>query len=113
MVDRSPAGRLEVAGGVLRYLHHCNWKMLVENLTDTCHPMVTRESSAGTAIDVWKRMAPGSNQKKPAAVEIYAPFMSPYEFFEKMGIRVWPSTATATPACIIRSIPTIRRFRAT
>ena len=25
------------------------------------------------------------------AVEIYAPFMSPYDFFEKMGIRVWPN----------------------
>ena len=25
------------------------------------------------------------------AVEIYAPFMSPYEFFEQMGIRVWPN----------------------
>ena len=23
------------------------------------------------------------------AVEIYAPFMAPYEFFENMGIRVW------------------------
>ena len=88
MVDRSPAGRLEVAGGVLRYMHNCNWKMLVENLTDTCHPMVAHESSAGTAVEVWKKMFPGSN-KKPPAVEIYAPFMSPYEFFEKMGIRVW------------------------
>jgi benzoate/toluate 1,2-dioxygenase subunit alpha len=88
MVDRSPAGRLEVVGGVLRYIHNCNWKMLVENLTDTCHPMVAHEASAGTAIDVWKKMFPGSN-KKPPAVEIYAPFMSPYEFFEKMGIRVW------------------------
>ena len=26
---------------------------------------------------------------KPMAVEIFAPFMSPYEFFEKMGIRIW------------------------
>src|SRR5207237_10134350 len=25
------------------------------------------------------------------AVEIYAPFMAPYEFFENMGIRVWPN----------------------
>jgi hypothetical protein len=63
--------------------------MLVENLTDTCHPMVAHECSAGTAIDVWKKTAPGSNEKRPPAVEIYAPFMSSYEFFEKMGIRVW------------------------
>src|SRR6185312_12717628 len=89
MVDRSPAGRLEVAGGVLRYMHNCNWKMLVENQTDTTHPMVAHESSAGTAIKVWENAPPGA--KKPMAVEIYAPFMAPYEFFENMGIRVWPN----------------------
>jgi phenylpropionate dioxygenase-like ring-hydroxylating dioxygenase large terminal subunit len=87
MTDRSPAGRLEVAGGVLRYMHNCNWKMLVENQTDTCHPMVAHESSAGTAVEVWNRTPAGT--PKPMAVEIYAPFMSSYEFFEKMGIRVW------------------------
>lgn len=91
MVERSPAGRLEVAGGVLRYMHKCNWKMLVENQTDTCHPMVAHESSAGTAVNVWKEVSGGSNGKRPMAVEIFAPFMSPYEFFEGMGIRVWPN----------------------
>jgi phenylpropionate dioxygenase-like ring-hydroxylating dioxygenase large terminal subunit len=66
MVDRSPVGRLEVAGGVLRYMHDCNWKMLVENQTDTCHPMIAHESSAGVTARL-------------------------YEFFENMGIRVWPN----------------------
>jgi phenylpropionate dioxygenase-like ring-hydroxylating dioxygenase large terminal subunit len=66
MVDRSPAGRLQVAGGVLRYMHNCNWKMLVENQTDTCHPMVAHESSAGTAIKVWENAPPGAT--KPMAV---------------------------------------------
>ncbi|TPQ44698.1 oxidoreductase [Prosthecomicrobium hirschii] len=89
MIDRSPVGRLQVAGGVLRYMHNCNWKMLVENQTDTCHPMVAHESSAGTASEVWKNAPPGT--KKPMAVEIFLPFMSPYEFFEGMGIRVWPN----------------------
>ena len=56
MVDRSPAGRLEVVGPPLRYMHHCNWKMLVENQTDTCHPMVAHESSAGTAIKLWEEL---------------------------------------------------------
>ena len=87
MVDRSPVGQLKVAGGVLRYMHNCNWKMLVENQTDTCHPMVAHESSAGTAVEVWKKAPPGT--RKPMAVEIIAPFMSPYEFFENMGIRIW------------------------
>jgi phenylpropionate dioxygenase-like ring-hydroxylating dioxygenase large terminal subunit len=89
MVDRSPDGQLEVAGGVQRYLHRCNWKMLVENLTDTCHPMVAHASSAGTAVAVGKTMPEGT--PRHPAVEIYAPFMSSYEFFEGMGIRVWPN----------------------
>ena len=87
MADRSPEGKLEVAGGVLRYMHNCNWKMLVDNQTDTCHPMVAHESSAGTAVKVWNEAPEGT--PKPMAVELFAPFMSPYEFFENMGIRVW------------------------
>lgn len=90
MVDRSPEGKLVLEGAPLRYMHPCNWKMLVENQTDTCHPMVAHESSAGTAISVWEReQAKGG--PKPMAVEVYAPFMAPYEFFEKMGLRVWPN----------------------
>ncbi len=89
MVDRSPVGRLEVTGGVLRYLHKCNYKMLMENLTDTCHPMVAHESSAGTAVNVWKSMPEGT--PRHPAVEIYAPFISSYQFYESMGIRVWPN----------------------
>jgi benzoate/toluate 1,2-dioxygenase subunit alpha len=90
MVDRSPQGKLVLEGPPLRYMHPCNWKMLVENQTDTCHPMVAHESSAGTAVSVWEReQAKGG--RKPMAVEVYAPFMAPYEFFETMGIRVWPN----------------------
>ena len=88
MVDRSPAGRLEVAGGVLRYMHRCNWKMLVENLTDTCHPMVAHESSAGIAVQIGRSLPEGTRHP---AVEIYAPFTSPYQFYETMGIQVWPN----------------------
>jgi benzoate/toluate 1,2-dioxygenase subunit alpha len=92
MVDRSPEGKLLLEGAPLRYMHPCNWKMLVENQTDTCHPMVAHESSAGTAVSVWEReqdavVARGG--RKPMAVEVYAPFVAPYDFFEKMGIRVW------------------------
>tara|TARA_R110000851_G_scaffold293427_1_gene448001 strand:+ start:28678 stop:30000 length:1323 start_codon:yes stop_codon:yes gene_type:complete len=87
MIDRAPEGRLEVAGGVLRYMHNCNWKMLVDNQTDTCHPMIAHESSAGTAVKVWEEAPQGT--PKPMAVEQFAPFVSSYEFFEGMGIRVW------------------------
>ncbi len=91
MVDRAPEGRLEVVGAPLRYMHRCNWKMLVENQTDTCHPMVAHESSAGTAVKIWEEMDKPEGTPKPPAMEIIAPFMSPYEFFENMGIRTWPN----------------------
>ena len=91
MIDRSPEGRLEVAGPPLRYMHQCNWKMLVENQTDTCHPMVAHESSAGTAVKLWESLEKPEGTKKPMAMEVIAPFMSPYEFFEEMGIRTWPN----------------------
>ena len=89
MVDRAPEGRVEISGPPLRYMHKCNWKMLVENQTDTCHPMVAHESSAGTAIKIYEDL--GSPEPRPAAMQIIAPFMSPYEFFEGMGIRTWPN----------------------
>jgi len=89
MVDRAPEGRMEVAGPPLRYMHQCNWKMLVENQTDTCHPMVAHESSAGTAVRLWKEM--GNPEPRPAAMQIIAPFMSAYEFFEDISIRTWPN----------------------
>lgn len=87
MIDRSPEGKLEVAGEPLRYKHNCNWKMLVDNQSDTCHPMVAHESSAGTAVQVWE--ASGKVGPTPMAVEQFAPFISSFEFFEGMGIRVW------------------------
>ncbi|MFV0492551.1 MAG: aromatic ring-hydroxylating dioxygenase subunit alpha [Pseudorhodobacter sp.] len=91
MVDRSPEGKLTVVGAPLRYMHKCNWKMLVENQTDTCHPMVAHESSAGTAVRIWEEMDKPEGTPKPPAMEIIAPFMSAYEFFENMGIRTWPN----------------------
>lgn len=90
MVDRSPEGKLAIEAAPIRYMHTCNWKMLVENQTDTCHPMVAHESSAGTAVKVWEREQ-GDATDKPMAVQVYAPFMSPYEFYEQAGIRIWPN----------------------
>jgi len=77
MVDRSPEGKLVVQGAPLRFMHNCNWKMLVENQTDTCHPMVAHESSVGTAVKIWEEEGDGG---KHPGVEMLAPFMSPYEF---------------------------------
>lgn len=87
MADRSPEGELEIAGGVLRYLHDCNWKMFIENLNDTMHPMVAHESSAGTAKALWEGKP--VDMPKPMAIEQFVPFASDYSFYEKMGIRIF------------------------
>jgi phenylpropionate dioxygenase-like ring-hydroxylating dioxygenase large terminal subunit len=86
MADRSPQGALEVAGGVLRYVHACNWKMFVENLNDLMHPMVAHASSGGTAKRLWAGQP--ADAPKPMAIEQLAPFAEGYEFFDKMGVRV-------------------------
>jgi benzoate/toluate 1,2-dioxygenase alpha subunit len=88
LADRSPEGELEIAGGCLRYLHDCNWKMFVENLNDTMHPMIVHASSAGTAKKLWEGKP--ADLPKPMAIEQYAPFANDYRFFDDMGVRVYP-----------------------
>jgi benzoate/toluate 1,2-dioxygenase alpha subunit len=87
LADRSPEGKLEIAGGCLRYMHACNWKLFVENLNDTMHPMVAHESSAGTAKRMWAGKP--ADEPKPMAIEQFTPFMSDYKFFDDMGVRVF------------------------
>ncbi|MEM5404368.1 aromatic ring-hydroxylating dioxygenase subunit alpha [Paraburkholderia unamae] len=87
MADRAPEGELEVAGGVLRYTHDCNWKMFIENLNDTMHPMVAHESSAGTARQLWAGKP--QDEPLPMAIEQLVPFTSGYGFSDEMGVRVF------------------------
>jgi phenylpropionate dioxygenase-like ring-hydroxylating dioxygenase large terminal subunit len=89
MVMRSPLGQLRAIGQPLLHRHRCNWKMVVDNQTDTCHPMVAHESSAGEAIRLWKET--GNTGTPPMAVELFSPFMASYDFFSAMGIRTWPN----------------------
>jgi len=88
LADRSPEGELEITGGVLRYLHNCNWKMFVENLNDTMHPMIAHASSAGTAKKLWADKP--ADLPKPMSIEQIAPFASDYKFFDDMGVKVYP-----------------------
>ncbi|HEX7382118.1 MAG TPA: aromatic ring-hydroxylating dioxygenase subunit alpha [Nevskiaceae bacterium] len=87
MADRSPVGELEIAGGCLRFINECNWKMYVENLNDTTHPMVTHEASAGAAKTLWAGHP--EDEPKPMAVQQLTPFVSGYKFFEDAGLRVF------------------------
>lgn len=89
LVDRSPQGRLTLAGGVLRNIIHCNWKMYLENINDTVHPMSTHESATRAAHSLWDGHA--ENDPKPMAMEQILPFGAGYEFFDQMGGRVLPN----------------------
>jgi len=87
MADRSPTGRLTVAGGVLRNVVRCNWKMYLENINDTVHPMSTHESATQAARSVWQGQP--EDAPKPMAMEQILPFGAGYDFFERMGGRVY------------------------
>lgn len=89
LVDRSPQGRLTVAGGVLRNIIHCNWKMYLENINDTVHPMSTHESATKAAEVLWQ--GKDLDAPKPMAMEQILPFGSGYDFYDRMGARVLPN----------------------
>lgn len=88
MVDRSPQGRLEVTGGVLRYNHDSNWKFFVENLNDMMHAMIAHQSSAQTARVIGKQRFEG-DPNPPSEIQILSPFAEDADFFEKMGVHAF------------------------
>jgi hypothetical protein len=51
------------------------------------HPMVAHESSAGTARDLWRDQP--ADAPKPMVIEQFVPFVSNYEFFDKMGVKLY------------------------
>lgn len=89
LCDRAPEGEVEVAGGVLRYEHQCNWKFILENLNDTMHPMVVHQSVVQAAEDFIASL-PASAAKQRSEAEIIPPFGSSYEKFEDSGITGFP-----------------------
>jgi phenylpropionate dioxygenase-like ring-hydroxylating dioxygenase large terminal subunit len=88
LCDRAPEGAVEVAGGVLRYEHDCNWKMFIENLNDTMHPMIVHRSVVDAANDYIRTLPEGSAHRDEA--EIIPPFGASYKHFEDTGITGFP-----------------------
>lgn len=86
--DRSPEGRLRVAGGVLRTEFHANWKVYLENINDAFHPVTTHASATQSAGKVWAAQQDGASPT--LAMRQLLPFASGYQFFEEMGARVLP-----------------------
>jgi len=85
LCERAPEGEVEVAGGVLRYDHACNWKMFLENLNDTHHPQTTHQSVVDAALDYIGTLPPEAVKQRQEA-EIIPPFGGSFEAFEQSGI---------------------------
>jgi hypothetical protein len=89
MVDRSPEGRLRIDGGCLRNVIRCNWKIYLENINDTVHPMSTHQSAVDAAHGLWKDQP--ADAPKPMAMEQILPFGAGHDFFDRMGGRILPN----------------------
>ncbi|MGE8546430.1 MAG: aromatic ring-hydroxylating dioxygenase subunit alpha [Alcaligenes sp.] len=87
MADRSPQGELQVAGGSIRTVIHCNWKMYLENINDTVHPISTHESASSSAAKVGEVF----KDEDPTALEQLLPFGSGYDFYSRMGVQTFPN----------------------
>jgi benzoate/toluate 1,2-dioxygenase subunit alpha len=88
LIDRSPSGEIEIAGGTLTYLHRCNWKMFVENVCDAYHPAAAHQSSWSGAREIRRTLA--ATAPAPMELQMLEPFGSSYEFFDAMGARAVP-----------------------
>ncbi len=49
LIDRSPTGEIEIAGGVFKHAYNGNWKLVLENHNDTVHPSFVHASSVFAA----------------------------------------------------------------
>jgi phenylpropionate dioxygenase-like ring-hydroxylating dioxygenase large terminal subunit len=49
MIDRAPDGEIEIAGGVFKHRYRGNWKLYLENLLDSAHPLFVHQSSIEAA----------------------------------------------------------------
>jgi len=87
LAERAPEGELIVAGGPLRSLVNCNWKIYLENIVDPVHSISTHESAAQSAGRVGGAMA--NEGAAAAALEQLLPFGVNYSFFGKSGARVF------------------------
>lgn len=88
LADRSPQGKLRVSGGVFRTEIRANWKVYLENINDSVHPVTTHASATLAARSVWSGEA--REGEPPLAIRQLLPFGSGYSFFEQMGGRILP-----------------------
>ena len=89
MVDRSPDGEIEVAGGVFKHFYDGNWKLYVENVNDLMHPRYVHDSSIDTATRQDKE-APTDGAGEIAVRQMMQNALIT-KIWDKMGVWVLPN----------------------
>ena len=86
ITDRSPDGELECIGEPVRWINHCNWKMLVENIVDGAHVAAVHPSIAQTA----SRMAKSYEDPDavPPILQMAQSFWKTPSWIRKMGTTI-------------------------
>lgn len=89
-VDRAPDGCVEVVGRPYRWVNHCNWKMLVENIVDGAHVGGTHPSIGQTGTTLANEYRK-KGQTVPPILEMARSFWQPNQFIRDMGLTVLPN----------------------
>ena len=84
MADRSPSGKLTVAGGRLAIVLRCNWKVYLENLHDGMHPPIVHASSIAASRSA------GRTGNPPQEALWVAANGQPLASFGKLEVRCHP-----------------------
>lgn len=82
MVDRAPAGELEVAGGCLKISQRSNWKIHLENIQDGLHAPSAHQSS----IQASRAQARAHGAHAPFAVKVIMANGQSREDFDKLTV---------------------------
>jgi phenylpropionate dioxygenase-like ring-hydroxylating dioxygenase large terminal subunit len=89
MIDRAPAGRLEIAGGCFRVRQRNNWKIYLENMHDGLHPMIVHQPSIDPARDGMKK-PPEPTPESAFALKVIAANGQTYEAMADLPVRLFP-----------------------
>ncbi len=106
MVERAPAGEIEIAGGVFRTVQRNNWKIYLENLHDGLHPMIVHQSS----VEAARRDAPEPGAPEPGAPGVGSAFRLGVVAQNGLGYREF---GALTVNCYPRGHSDMRSFRKT
>ncbi len=83
LIDRSPDGEIEQAGGMFRQVYRGNWKLHHENANDTLHAGYTHESSVAAARD----------DKRDYATPAFDDHLTHVQMLSnQFGVREWEKT---------------------